>query len=120
MTPAALLAAARALVHRPDPASAGLWPRAAALAARRALEETLDRLWAVRAPGLQEASAAAQLACLPAHLGDAALAGDTAFAWSALSSACHHHDYELTPTAEELETRFAVVERLIARVEHVT
>ena len=38
MTAEELLAAARRLVDRPDAAMAGVWPRAAALLARQALE----------------------------------------------------------------------------------
>lgn len=99
---------------------AGLWPRAAALTARRALEESLDQLWRARAPGLEQATARAQLCCLATYLRDARLAGDVTFAWAALSGACHHHDYELTPTAAELHARFDVIDRLIARVDHLT
>jgi hypothetical protein len=116
VTPEQLLAAARELVRRPDAALVGLWPRAAALAARRALEDALDQLWAVRAPGLERASARAQLACLPQYLRPPGLAGEVAYTWTALSAACHHHAYDLGPTATELEARFDVVERFLARV----
>ncbi len=120
MRPAVLLAEARALVDRPASAGlVGLWPRAAALCARRALEQALDQLWRTRAPGLERASVRAQLISLRAYLNDAELAGDTAFTYAVLSDACHHHDYELTPTAAELHTRFAVVDRLIARVDQI-
>lgn len=120
MRPAQLVAEARKLVDRPAPADlVGLWPRAAALCARRALEEALDQLWRARAPGLEHASARAQLISLAVHVHDAELAGDVAYAYAALSDACHHHDYELTPTAPELHARLAVVERLIARVDHL-
>lgn len=116
MTPAQLLAEARALVDR---GPVGVWPRAAALCARRALEEALDQLWRTRAAGLEAASTRAQLIALRGYLGDADLAGDVAFTYAVLSDACHHHDYELTPTAPELHARFAVLDRLIARVEHL-
>jgi hypothetical protein len=36
MTPEELLTAARQLIQRPDAATAGVWPRAAALLARQA------------------------------------------------------------------------------------
>jgi len=120
ITPEDLLGEARQLVDRPSTELAGLWPRAAALAARRALEETLDALWKHRAPGLERASARAQLACLRTFLRDDELAGDVTFAWSALSDACHHHDYELTPTSAELQGSFDVVARLIGRVTSLT
>lgn len=111
-----LLAAARRLVDQPASGTGGLWPRAAALLARRALEDGLDEMWARRAPGLERASARAQLACLPDYLDDRELAAEAAYAWSSLSRACHHHAYELGPTAGELRAHFAVVERLLAAV----
>ena len=117
MSPAELLAEAKLLVDR---GPVGLWPRAAALCARRALEESLDQLWRARAPGLEDASVRAQLISLAAHVHDPELAGDVAFTYAALSDACHHHDYELTPTATELHARFETVARLIARVDHLT
>ena len=46
---------------------------------------------------------------------DAELAARAGHAWSALSRACHHHPYELAPTAAELRAWFAVVEDLVAR-----
>jgi hypothetical protein len=58
-----------------------------------------------------------QLILLRAYLGDTDLAGRAAHAWSALSRACHHHAYELAPTAAELEDWLSVVEELIERVD---
>ncbi len=116
MTARELLTAARDLVERRDEDLAGLWPRAAALAARRALEEGLDALWAARAPGLERASARAQLACLPSYLQPRELADDVAYAWTVLSDACHHHPYEVGPTAQELRVRMDVVERLLDKL----
>jgi hypothetical protein len=98
-----LLAAARRLVERPDAATAGVWPRAAALLARQALELALTGLWAARpaARGLDRSSMRSQLLCLTAYLG-----GDTAtraaYLYAALSRACHYHLYELAPTGTEL------------------
>jgi hypothetical protein len=65
-----LIRAARDLLERPDPMTAGIWPRASALLARQALESALDELWLRRAKGLELCSAKAQLLCLPAYLGD--------------------------------------------------
>ena len=112
-SPAALVGHARDVVTR---GSVGAWPRAAALLARQALEAAMDELWAARAPEVATLSARAQLTCLPEYLRDPALAGEVAFTWSVLSDACHAHAYEMGPTAEELEARFAVVERLVARL----
>ncbi len=86
MTPEDLLTAAGRLIRRPDAATAGVWPRAAALLARQALERCSMR---------------SQLLCLTAYLGQ-----DTAtragYLSAALSRACHYHSYELAPTAAEL------------------
>lgn len=116
-SPSALVDAARDLVRRPTAGTVGLWPRAAALLGRRALEEALDELWSKRAPGMERATARAQLSCLPDYLGDPGLASEIVFTWSVLSSACHHHAYELAPTAPELERRLDAVDRLVKRLE---
>ena len=103
MTPEDLLTAARRLIRRPDAATSGVWPRAAALLARQALELSIAALWAARpqAAGLGSCSMRSQLLCLTAYLGQ-----DTAtragYLSAALSRACHYHSYELAPTAAEL------------------
>jgi hypothetical protein len=104
------------LRRRADPATAGLWPRASALLARQALEAGLRQFWERRAVDLGGYSMQAQLICLRTYLGDAELAARTSHAWSALSRACHHHSYELAPTATELEAWFSVVGELVERV----
>ncbi len=111
-SPQDLLRAARDLLSRSDVRSKGVWPRAAAHLCRQALEETLDAYWKAKAPGLELASMRSQLAALPAYLNQE-LAGGVAFTWSALSSACHHHLYELAPTAQELSHWADTVERLM-------
>jgi len=111
-----VLRMARELLHRADPATAGLWPRASALLARQALEAGVRRLWERRAVDLGACSMRAQLICLRTYLNDAELAARTGHAWSALSRACHHHPYELAPTAGELLTWFAVVDELVENV----
>jgi hypothetical protein len=115
VTPAELLDAARTIVRQPRPGSAGLWSRAAALLGRQALEAGLDELWARTRPGIQRASTRCQLLCLPAFLPDHRLAGRAAHAWAALTRACHHHPYELPPTADELERWLDAVEAVIKR-----
>jgi hypothetical protein len=114
--PAGLLDLADGLLSRADPATAGLWPRASALLALRALEASLSRLWQHRGPGLERCPMRAQLICLRSYLGDAALAARTGHAWSALSRACHQHPYELAPTAAELQGWLVVVRELSGRV----
>jgi hypothetical protein len=112
-SPHELLELARGLVGRADPSTAGLWPRAAAFLALRALEASLLGLWQRRTLDLQGCSMRAQLICLRTYLGDAELAARTGHAWSALNRACHHHTYELAPTAWELDGWFSVVDELI-------
>ena len=101
------------MLARVDPDTAGLWPRASALLARQALEASVQRLWRRRALDLPGCSMRVQLICLRIYLGDADLAARASHAWSALSRACHHHPYELAPTAGELRVWFGVVEELI-------
>lgn len=114
----AMLFVARDLLERPDPHTAGIWPRASALLARQALEAALDDLWRRRAPGLERCSMRAQLLCLPAYLpADVDLATRASFAWMGLSRGSHHHAYELPPAAVELSTWIEVVEQLAGRLE---
>jgi len=103
MTPEDLLIAARRLIRRPDAATAGIWPRAAALLARQALELAIAALWATKpqAAGLGSCSMRSQLLCLTAYLGQ-----DTAtragYLSAALSRGCHYRSCELAPTAAGL------------------
>ena len=114
-TPRVVLGLARGMLGRVDPDTAGLWPRASALLACRALEATMQRLWERRTLDLQGRSMRVQLICLRTYLGDADLAARAGHAWSALSRACHHHPYELAPTAAELRGWLSVVEELIQK-----
>ncbi len=113
---AVLLDAARMVVNRPDPDLDGVWPRAAAFLARQALEDALDQLWDRNLPGMRYANRASQLACLGYASPDAELTDGIRVAWHALSRACHHHQYELAPTAAELEMWIGNVERLVDRL----
>ncbi len=113
-TAADLLAQARTLLTRATPKTAGLWPRAAALLARQAIEAALTDLWQSKNLALTSCSTHAQLLCLREYLGDPDLAGQAAQAWGAMSRACHHHPYELAPVAGELEGWMATAERLAA------
>ena len=113
--PGPLLDMARGLLRRGDPATAGLWPRASALLARQALEAGVLGLWNRQGLDLQGCSMPAQLICLRTYLGDADLAARAGHAWSALSRACHHHAYELAPTAGELDDWLLVVGELIEK-----
>jgi hypothetical protein len=118
-SPEDLLSAARDLLTRThlrdtsDLRSRGVWPRAAAHLCRQALEEALDLYWRKRMPGLELASMRAQLTVLPTYLRDES-ALDAAYLWGALSSACHHHLYELSPTAPELARWIESTQRLLS------
>lgn len=98
-----LLAMAHQLLAHRDARTAGLWPRAAALLARQALEAALDDFWKTKNLDFgAHTGRRQQLICLREYL-DPTRAGEIAHAWAALSRACHHHPYELAPTAGELE-----------------
>ncbi len=101
--PGVLLAAARRVVEHPDAGTAGVWPRAAALLARQALEQAMAGLWARRpeANGLSGGTMRSHLLCLTACV-DQDVAARAAYLSAALSRACHYHPNELAPTASEL------------------
>lgn len=109
----ALLGLGRDLLGREGLALGGERHRAVALVARQALERAIAAALERRAPGTSRVSARAQLLCLPTYAPtEPALAAR--YLWSVLSRACHHHAYELTPTAEELTGWLAETERVIA------
>ena len=80
----------------------------------------MDLLWRTRAPIVAHCSTTAQLLVLPSYLRDQEAARDAAYAWSALSRACHHHAYELQPTASELRSLITLTRRLAAAIEAAT
>ena len=86
MTPHELLAAARDLMQRPDASVAGIWPRAAALLARQALEAAMAELWAAQrqTTGLSASTMRSQVLCLTAYL-DRGTASRAAYLLAALS-----------------------------------
>jgi hypothetical protein len=114
MTPDVLLALAWWVLDRSDMGLEGVWPRASALLGRQALESALDIYWERTMPGMVHATRATQLACLPQFLKDVVVADGVRVAWSALSRACHHHPYELAPTAAELQIWLGRVDSLVA------
>lgn len=117
MTPTELLIAARELIARPDASTAGVWPRTAAFLARQALEEAVNARWAADpiTEQMQGATMWSKLACLPAYM-DQKVARQVAFAYAALTNACHYHPYELAPTAAELTGWISDVEDLAAQL----
>lgn len=106
----AVLQLARDLLTRSDPSSAGLWPRATALLIRQALEEAVDEYWRARQLPLDSLPTQAQLVCMRMMTADGTLPARLHEAWGALSRACHHHPYELAPTAAELAAWIEVVQ----------
>lgn len=114
MTPSATLVLAQQLLGRADPKTAGLWPRAAALLARQALEQSLDAYWNAKGMGLASLPTTPQLICLREYLNDEPLAARVRHTWNALSQVCHHHPYELAPTVAELSLLLDGVRELVA------
>lgn len=112
----ALIDAARRMLARPDPNTAGIWPRGAALLTHQALETALQEFWRQRAPGLAKCSWWSQLLCQREFLRRDELGRRVAYAWVGLSQACHYHAYELPPTAGELQSWMETVSELIAAV----
>jgi len=122
MTPAELLAAARAaLADKSAKATGGGWPRMVALLTRQALENALSEFWAASpgTSGLAGCTRKSQLACLPFYL-EARAAREAGYIWAALSDACHYHAYELAPTAAELAGWINAVDGLIQSMRHQT
>ena len=115
--PRDLLGMARRVLGRADPQTAGLWPRASAFLGCRAIEATVHGLWERRTLPLRGCPMRVQLIFLRTYLGDADLAARTGHTWSALNRACHHHAYELAPTAAELQGWLSVVEELIQKAD---
>jgi hypothetical protein len=98
--------AERELEHH-DPGTAGIWPHAAAVLIRQALETTLDVFWGSRAAALLDASFRDRWLCLPAYIGVDPAARAADFAWTALSQACHHRAYDVGLTEDELRAHLA-------------
>ena len=118
MDPRGLLDAAEDALRHTGSLPPGVRPRAGAFLGRQAIEEGLERLWAGRAPGVARCSMRAQLACLPRYVRPD-VAQQTAYAWSALSRACHHDPYDLVPTVAEIRDWLAMVREGLAEIDRV-
>jgi hypothetical protein len=103
MSPRELLDAAQELLTKSIEGTAGLWPRAAAVLIRQALEDQMTIILTKSVPGAHESSARTKLICLQSELDDVTLAEEVAHAWWALTAACHRRTYDLAPTADELQ-----------------
>jgi hypothetical protein len=121
MTPHELLAAARGLMQRPDAPVAGIWPRAAALLARQAIEAAMGEMWASKrqAAELSGSTMRSQVLCLTAYL-DRGVASRAAYLLAALSQACHYHPYELAPTAAELVGWLDETAQIVTRMQEAS
>lgn len=116
MNPAELLRAATGLLDRAD-ATTGLWPRAAALLARQALEQGLDAYWRAKGLPLDKLATRPQLICLSTYLSAQSMAGKTSHAWASLTRACHHHAYELRATQAEVRDWIDAVAQVLAAMQ---
>ncbi len=96
-----LLATADRLLREVVPGTRGVWPRTVAFVVRAALEQELAAFWQRCVPEVARVPMRSQLLLLGSYT-DTGLARDAAGAWGGLSLACHHHAYELAPTAVEL------------------
>lgn len=115
MTPTELLQAARQILGHTGGLVPALWPRAAAILARHALETAVREMWTSR-PGyesLAQSSMRAQLISL-IDVVDPSTTARASFVWSALSEACHYHPYDLAPTAGELSHWIDEVEQFLS------
>ena len=108
---ASLLETADRLLREVVPGTRGLWPRTVAFLARAAVEHELAGFWARVQPEVAAAPMRAQLLLLGQYAGPE-VARDAADAWGGLSRACHHHAYELAPTAPELREWLTTVQRV--------
>lgn len=110
--PVALIDLAAEMLERTDTRRPGLWPRASLLVARQALEGAVAGYWQMKGIALEDCSMRAQLICLREYLREGDLASRIAHAWAAMSRACHHHPYELTPSTEEIRNWMEPVREL--------
>ncbi|SCE99431.1 hypothetical protein [Micromonospora mirobrigensis] len=98
--------------------TAGWWPRVCACLIRLALEGGVDGYWQRVRPDVAacQQNRAKQL-MLRGRLGPgAAVARRIGYAWATLSTATHHHCYELAPTAAELRRLHTEVADLLTEL----
>lgn len=103
LTPAELLEQARALLERATSPLSGIWPRAAVLLARQALEAALDEFWMSKFLDMDTVSMRAQMACLPDYM-DPEEAASLSEMWAVLTQACHYQSFDLGPTVGEVRS----------------
>lgn len=108
MTVVDVLTMAEAVLDGSVSVPGGNSARAAAVLARQALEEIVDERCAAVATGLVRPSMRSRLIILTVLDGDA-VGASAQTAWDGLSRACHHHSYELQPTAGEVRDLIGLV-----------
>lgn len=86
--------------------------RAAAVVARAALELAVDARLVEHGLDLHHATMRSRLICLSAVV-DATAGDAAAVAWAGLSSGCHQHAYELSPTWAEISHLIGLVEAVL-------
>ncbi len=96
-----LITLAEGILDGTVPVPAGRAPRAAAVVARQCLEQSVTNRCDRLVPGLQRPTMRSQLILLT-ELDDRGIGKQALTAWDRLSQACHHHGYELQPTAGEV------------------
>lgn len=111
-----LLHAARLVLERDEVSGFANRSRGAALLGRLAIETALARYWRSTAPGAEHASRKAQFVSLRYHSADTGLATTAHQAWAELSAACHHHPYDLAPTAAEVAHWLGVADPVVRRL----
>lgn len=84
--------------------------RMAAWVARAALEDVVRQGLQARGMATGRATMRSSLSCLESVAQP--LAEQAEFAWSRLSSACHHHAFEMAPAASEVRALIDTVRRL--------
>lgn len=89
--------------------------RAACWIGRAALESTVSALIEDRKVPAPDATMRSKLGVLQvAFAGEPDIASSAEYAWNALSRVCHHHAFELTPSAGEVEHLLDLVQGLHA------
>ena len=93
--------------------------RGACWIARAALESAVDELLDTMNAPAPDATMRSKLTVLQVASGvDSPIPGQADYAWNGLSRACHHHAFELSPTATEVRHLIAVVSELIGDASH--
>jgi hypothetical protein len=119
VAPDRCLAAADQMLRGAGPLGAtavtgGWWPKACACLIRLALEGGIDDFWQqVSPPVIACGGTRTKLLMLRSRI-DRAVARRISFTWASLSSATHHHCYEMAPTAGELRRLHTEVTALLA------